>query len=65
MFEVEVRLCVITKLTKRGKGTTESPIRLITEVWDATTGSKLAENDPMFTYSYEDDKYIVDKVDKP
>lgn len=36
---------VITRLTKRGVGVNDSPIRLITEVW-TKDGVKIAESDP-------------------
>ena len=54
---VIVKQCVITQLTVRGKGTPESPIRRVTEVWDVETGQKIAENDMLLTYSTVDDKY--------
>jgi len=50
MFDtVEYRECVITKLTRRGKGVDGSPIRPITEVWVRTGDGNcilLADNDP-------------------
>ena len=56
-MEVEVKQCVITALSKRGKGIEESPIRRITEVWDAVTGEKIAEYDPLLHYNPSEDKY--------
>lgn len=44
--EVELKQVVITKLTRRGTGTEEQPVRIVTEVWDAITGEKIAEYDP-------------------
>ena len=46
---VEYRECVITTLSRRGKGETDSPIRAITEVWIRNgdgTCALIAENDP-------------------
>lgn len=46
---VEYRECVITYLTRRGKGVGGSPIRCITEVWVRNgdgTCTLIAENDP-------------------
>ncbi|MCJ7669545.1 MAG: hypothetical protein MUO61_03390 [Dehalococcoidia bacterium] len=56
--EVTVKECVITTLTRRGKGTTpDSPIRCITEVWDAQTGEKIAEKDMLLHYDRLTDNY--------
>ena len=41
-----LKQCIITTLTRRGNGTLENPCRIITEVWDAATGEKIAEHDP-------------------
>lgn len=57
MDTVELKLCVVTTLTRRGKGRNSSPIRIITEVWDAQTGRKIAEQDPDQYYDYADDMY--------
>ncbi len=46
MNEVKLKQVVITNLTRRGKGVEGDPIRIITEVWDAENGEKIAENDP-------------------
>jgi hypothetical protein len=45
MKEVSKEECIITQLTTRGKGTQESPIRKVTEVWNSR-GEKIAELDP-------------------
>lgn len=58
MDTVEVKQCVITTLTRRGNGDSlVSPIRIITEVWDAKTGDKIAESDPYLSYNGSDDNY--------
>lgn len=36
---------VVTKLLRRGDGTENNPIRIITEVW-TRDGQKIAEDDP-------------------
>ena len=46
MDPVQLKQVVITTLTRRGKGKDGDPIRIITEVWDAETGDKIAEDDP-------------------
>jgi len=46
MNEVKLKQVIITQILRRGKGTDDDPIRIITEVWDAETGEKIAENDP-------------------
>ncbi len=49
MESVEYRECIITRLTKRGKGTEDSPVRIITEVWGRTANGAcdfVAEYDP-------------------
>jgi len=57
MDTVTVKRCVITTLTRRGKGVIRSPIRVITEMWDAETGEKIAEFDPDLLYDCVDDTY--------
>ena len=57
MDTVELKQCVITTLTRRGKGEEGSPIRIITEVWDAETGKKIAEYDPLLVYVPSKDEY--------
>lgn len=46
--EVASKEVIITTLSRRGDGS-NSPIRVITEVWDKD-GSKIAENDPATDY---------------
>ena len=46
MFNAKVESVIITYLTIRGNGTSESPIRRITEIWDFD-GNKIAEVDPL------------------
>ncbi len=58
MDTVDLRQCVITTLTRRGKGKEDSPIRVITEVWDAETGYKIAEFDPDLIYECHTDNFI-------
>jgi len=57
MKEVRKEECIITQLTTRGKGTPESPIRKVTEVWNSR-GEKIAEYDPCaLVYSVSSDKF--------
>ena len=49
MDTVEYRECVITTLTRRGKGEDDSPIRVVTEVWVRNgdgTCDLIADSDP-------------------
>jgi len=49
MDTVEYRECVITTLTRRGKGKEDSPIRIVTQVWVRNSNgscSLIAEEDP-------------------
>lgn len=57
MNEVIVKQCVVTTLTRRGKGVFGSPCRCITEVWDAQTGEKIAEKDHLLHYDQLTDEY--------
>lgn len=43
--KVCLRTLILCTMTRRGKGVKQSPIRIITEVFD-TEGNLLAENDP-------------------
>ena len=36
---------IITTIERRGEGTSESPVRIITQVWDKD-GTLIAEHDP-------------------
>ena len=56
---VEVKQCVITSLTLRGKGARGSPLRRIVEVWDVETGEKIAEKDMLLHYDNIQDKYTL------
>lgn len=47
MDTVEVVQLIKTQLTRRGKGTKESPIRIITEYW-TMDGKKEMEVDPFY-----------------
>lgn len=58
MDTVEVRQRIVTTLIRRGKGTEESPIRILTEVWDAETGHKIADSDPDLVYDNITDTFI-------
>jgi len=60
MSEVIVKQCVITILTIRGEGKPRSPMRRITEVWDAETGEKIAEKDMLLRYDPSADKYSME-----
>lgn len=57
MKDVELKACIITTLSRRGKGTWDSPIRRITEVWDAETGELIGVSDPMFEYNLANESY--------
>lgn len=49
MDSVEYRECIITTLTRRGKGLTNSPIRVVREVWVRNgdgTCTLIADYDP-------------------
>ena len=45
MDEVFLKKLIVCTKARRGKGTTESPIRVITEIFD-TNGILIAEKDP-------------------
>ena len=61
MDTVEYRECIITTLTRRGKGQTSSPIRAVTQVWVRNgdgSCSLIAENDPCApVYHYDADMF--------
>jgi len=44
-MDVEIKECIITRLTIRGRGETGSPKRKIIQVWDRG-GNLIAEADP-------------------
>ena len=49
MDTVEIKQCVITTLTRRGKGEVDSPIRVVKEVWVQGNNGEcflIAEYDP-------------------
>ena len=45
MKQVECRELIVSRITRRGKGTDHDPIRVITEVFEKN-GTKIAEHDP-------------------